>query len=144
MSDTIFVMYSGWSIVPFSKLFTLYSFSNVKKRNKTINKCKVNCRMPHSQYRHGDLRDVVSKFPDWIFRAHTEQLPHQLPELLFPRYHGLVCWKPAFCAHRAWRNSSFYQEVQHSLCDYRDGGFLWTTRLHQILFQVRENCYRML
>ena len=43
-----------------------------------------------------------------------------------------------------WRNSSFYQEVQRSLCDYQDGGFPWTTRLHQNLFQVRENCYRML
>ena len=55
-----------------------------------------------------------------------------------------MCLKPAFCAHRLWRNSSFYQEVQRSLCDYRDGGFPWTTRLHQILFQVRENSYRML
>ena len=59
--------------------------------------------------------------------------------VLFPRYHGLLCWKPAFCAHCVWRYSSLYQEVQHSLCDYRDGGFPWTTRLHQILFQVREN-----
>jgi len=59
-------------------------------------------------------------------------------------YHGLVCWKPAFCAHRVWRNSSFYLEMQSSLCDYRDGGFPWTTHLHQILFQVRENSYRML
>ena len=89
------------------------------------------------------LRDVVNKFPDWIFRARTEW-PHQPLGVLFPRYHGLVCWKPAFCAHRVWRNCSFYQEVQRSLCDYRDGGFPWTTRLHQILFQVRENCYRML
>jgi len=55
-----------------------------------------------------------------------------------------VFWKPAFCAHRVWRNSSFYQEVQRSLCDCRDAGFPWTTRLNQILFQVRENCYRML
>jgi len=31
--------------------------------------------------------------------------------------------------------------VQRSLCNYRDGGFPWTTRLHQILFEVRENCY---
>ena len=31
-----------------------------------------------------------------------------------------MCWKPAFCVHRVWRNSSFYQEVQRSLCDYRD------------------------
>ena len=54
-----------------------------------------------------------------------------------------MCWKPAFCAHRVWRNSSFYQEVQCSLCDYRDGRILWTS-LHQILFQVRKNCYRML
>ena len=76
---------------------------------------------------------VVSKFPDWIFRARTE-CPHQPLEVLFPRYHGLVCWKPAFCAPSVWRNSSFYQEVQRSLYDYRDGGFPWTTRLHQILF----------
>jgi len=55
-----------------------------------------------------------------------------------------VCWKPAFCAHRVWHYSSFYQEVQCSLCYYQDGRFPWTTRLHQILFQVRENCYRML
>ena len=34
--------------------------------------------------------------------------------------------------------------MQRSVCDYRDGGFSWTTRLLQILFQVRENCYRML
>ena len=55
-----------------------------------------------------------------------------------------MCWNPASCAHRVWRNSSFYQEVQRSLCHYRDGGFSWTTRLQQILFKVRENCYRML
>ena len=85
------------------------------------------------------LQGAVNKFPDWIFRALTEQLV-----VLFPRYHGLVCWKPAFWAHSVWCNSSFYQEVQHSLCDYRDGGFPWTACLHQILFQVRENCYRML
>ena len=55
-----------------------------------------------------------------------------------------MCWKPAFCAHRVWRNSSFYPEVQRSVCDCRDGGFPWTTRLHQILlFQVRGNGYRM-
>ena len=64
--------------------------------------------------------------------------------VLFPRYHGLVWWKPAFCTHRVWRYSSFYQEVQRYLCDYQDGGFPWTRRLHQILFQVRENCYRTL
>jgi len=63
--------------------------------------------------------------------------------VLFPRYLELVCWKPDSCAHRVWRNSSFYQEVQRSLSDYRDGGFPWTMRLHKILFQVRENCYRM-
>ena len=72
------------------------------------------------------------------------QLPHQPLKVLFPRHHWLLCWKPAFCAHHLWRNSSFYQEMQRSPCDYRDGGFPWTTRLHQILFQVRENCYRML
>ena len=53
-------------------------------------------------------------------------------------------WKPAFCAQCVCCNCSFYQEVKHSVCDYRDGRFLWTMRLHQILFQVRENCYRML
>ena len=55
-----------------------------------------------------------------------------------------MCWKPAFCAHCVWRNSSFHQEVQRSLCDYRDGRFPWTTRLHQILIHVRGNCYRIL
>jgi len=88
---------------------------------------------------------VVNKFPDSIFRARTKCSYHtQTLEVLFPRYHGLVCWKPAFCAHRVWRNYSFYQEVQRSLCDYRDGGSPWTMRLHKILFQVRENCYRIL
>ena len=87
------------------------------------------------------LRGLVNKFPDWIFRARTEYQPL---EVLFPSYHGLACWKPAFCGHRVWHSSSFYQEVQRSLCDYRDGGFQWRTRLHQILFQVGENCYRML
>ena len=55
-----------------------------------------------------------------------------------------MCWKPAFCTHRVWCNSSFYQEVQRSLCNYWDGGFPWTMCLQQILFQARENCYRML
>ena len=54
-------------------------------------------------------------------------------------------WNPSFCAHRGWRNSGFHhQEVQRYLCDYREDGFPRTTRLHEILFQVRENCYRML
>ena len=52
-----------------------------------------------------------------------------------------MCWKLAFCVHCVWRNSSFYQKVQSSLCDYRDGEFPWTMRLHQILFQVKESCY---
>ena len=77
-------------------------------------------------------------------RSYGAQLPHQQLVVLFPRHHGLVGWKSAFCVHHVWRYSRFYQEVQRSLCDYRDGGFLWTTRLHQILFQVRENCHRML
>ena len=34
--------------------------------------------------------------------------------------------------------------MQRSLCDDRDGGFPWTKLLHQILFQVRENCYWIL
>ena len=77
-------------------------------------------------------------------RSYGVYLPQQPLEVLFPRFHGLVCRKPALCVHRVWRNSSFYQELQRSLCDYRDGGFPWTKRLHQILFQVRESCYRML
>ena len=82
---------------------------------------------------------VVRTFYDWIIRSRAEPLV-----MLFPRYRWLVCWKPVFCAHRVWRNSSFYQEVQRFLCDWRDGGIPWTTHFYQILFQVRENCYRML
>ena len=58
---------------------------------------------------------------------------------------GSTCAESQLSVHIVCgRNSSFYQEVQCSLCDYWDGRFPWTTRLHQILFQVRENCYRML
>jgi len=85
---------------------------------------------------------VVNKFAEWIFRARTVCSYHTSRK----RYHVLVCWESAFCAHRMWCKSSFYQEMQRSLCNYRDGRFPWTTHLHQILFQVRETvteCYEI-
>ena len=69
-------------------------------------------------------------------RSYGVYLPQQPLEVLFPRFHGLVCWKPALCVHRVWRNSSFYQELQRSLCDYRDGGFPWTKRFIKFRFKL--------
>ena len=77
----------------------------------------------------------------------SRSLPHQPLQVLFPNYNGLVCWKPAFCAHRVWRNSSFYQEVQRSLYDYRDCCFREQRACVKFCFKLGKNateCYEML
>jgi len=68
-------------MVAFSKLFILYSFSNVNKRNKTINKCKVNYRIPHSQYRQGYLKNHLIGYGNLATQLklhHHQQHTHTL------------------------------------------------------------------
>ena len=90
------------------------------------------------------IRGVVNKFPDWIFPLVRSVVTTPTARDIIPKVSWTSVLKASFlCTSRVTQLQLLSRDAT-SLCDYRDGGFPWTTRLHRIRFQVRENCYRML